>query len=732
MEKKTFNLQEAAINFIHNTCVGLRHDSSKAEESEGKECTGKSLKLNQIPYNMEMDIDRLCLEKAVQRFLDSGVAIDAFDVYFCFMEMFVGNYEKTKEMVELLSEFEANGSSLLMKHRDHYSHSVYVFILGLAIYETNSIYREEYKKFYKNEVGSEDDRAIAHHFMKYWGLSALFHDIGYPMELPYEQMISYFEIGGSKRDELPFLAYNRLEKYTEITPELQRKIAIAYGKADAVFFNTNELFGYDIESKLGKTYFLKPESVKDILKDKPEHPESFNNFMDHAYFSATILFRRLYDELKCPITKSDIDAMTAIILHNSLYKFKIAFYKNNELNKPLEMNLHPLAYMLMLCDELQCWDRTPYGRQSRGEVHPMNCDFTFGENSINACFVYDNTDEKIIDFEKKIKEGINPGKMKAYSEMISYAGNVCPYLEDIENIINTDPLNLTVEKKTHAPERSRKHTYLSSSSFLNLYYFAVSLNGCYELAEEGEEGWENKITEKGLKNLKEEFVEKFNKLSLEYKLSNINQAKGFDGYLNAIGAFYSDRPVDYPILDAFTEDEEKIIGPMEHERWLREKIEMGWKYGNVTDENLSGPEKKAKRENLRIHPDMIPEDKWNGIELFSSEARANYERLPKSEQMKDLTPMNAMLLLLKLYGGARVYRLMDPMDIQIEKLAKAVHDSWIEQKKSQGFRFGEIIDRENKTDSRICPYEELSETEKDLDRATVRAVLKGLKNNMMR
>ncbi len=30
-------------------------------------------------------------------------------------------------MIELLSEYEANGSGLLMKHRDHYSHSVYVF-----------------------------------------------------------------------------------------------------------------------------------------------------------------------------------------------------------------------------------------------------------------------------------------------------------------------------------------------------------------------------------------------------------------------------------------------------------------------------------------------------------------------------------------------------------------------------------------------------------------------------
>ena len=53
--------------------------------------------------------------------------------------MYVGDYEKTRRMIELLSEFEANGSGLLMKHRDHYSHSVYVFILGMAIFGSNKV-----------------------------------------------------------------------------------------------------------------------------------------------------------------------------------------------------------------------------------------------------------------------------------------------------------------------------------------------------------------------------------------------------------------------------------------------------------------------------------------------------------------------------------------------------------------------------------------------------------------
>ena len=228
-----------ALKFIDENCSELRFDQEISEREKTYGYKGTSLNKNQIPYNKEKDIDRLCLSNAVKRFLKTGKKEDAFDIYYCYLEMFIGDYEKTRRMIELLSEFEANGSGLLMKHRDHYVHSVYVFLIGLAIFESNDIYRDEYKKFYR----INDDKKASHHFLEYWGLASLFHDIGYPFELPFEQVASYFEVHGDKRSDRPYIAYNGIESFTTINKNISKKIAALFDNDENhIFDNTNEMF----------------------------------------------------------------------------------------------------------------------------------------------------------------------------------------------------------------------------------------------------------------------------------------------------------------------------------------------------------------------------------------------------------------------------------------------------------------------------------------------------------
>ena len=314
------------------------------------------------------------------------------------------------------------------------------------------------------------------------------------------------------------------------------------------------------------------------------------------------------------------------------------------------MKDHPLAFLLMLCDELQCWDRTAYGRNSRSELHPMAVDFDFSGNAIHAIYYYDLEEQDKIDmFRKAYKEWERNGergdapRLKAYSDM---AEKEQRFTTDIEKIVDTTDIPLHVVPDTRRNDRTNKHVFLSSSNFMHLYDFAVALHGRYKSED----------------TPVRELEEYFEVLSLEYQLSTLNRAKNFSRYLNAIDCFYTDRPVDYDMVTEFTPEQAAVFAPMEHERWVREHISMAWRRGNLyetaalPDEALRryGDEKvarKALREQLRMHALTMDGDPEEG-EIF-----AHFEALPEVEKGKDSEPFNSMLKLVKKFDGLRIYKL---------------------------------------------------------------------------
>ena len=652
-----FDLKSAALRFLHERCEGLLFDSHIEEEEERTGLYhGVSLAPGQIPYNMQMDIDRLCLERELEKFMDSAATQDAYTVFYCFLEIFFGNYGKYKKRVELLSEYESNGSSLLMKHQDHYTHSVFVFALGLAIYETNENFRRAFHSYYHFD---QESPKAAHFFLEYWGMTSLFHDIGYPFELTFEQVMAFFDAGDDDRTaNNPFIVYKNMKTMTQLSPRAQEHFEKMYGRK---FRTIDEVLAFDLTQKLGPFYSFSEEYLLKTLKMKPVKPESFCGYIDHAYFSSILLYHMLEAAMESGAYEgrlthpqvfgpAHIDALGAILLHYDLYSYSIAA-GDGEPKPRLSMDMHPLAWLLLLCDELQCWDRTAYGRNSRKELHPMAVEFDFSENRICARYMFDEKEQGKIDkylwayvtWKKNGKRGIRP-KLKTYSEM---ANEEKSFVKNIEQLVDTTCVPVTVVCDTAPVNRRNKQVYLSHSSFLHIHDFAVALNFRNALEEnEDENDVERSIMEKD-----------FSALSLEYKLSHINHVKAFSRYLNEIHCFYTDRQVDFDMLEAFTQEQIQRIAPLEYERWLREHQSMGWRRGDLY-ERVPVPRdanemsyRAALREQMRCHKLVI-----DG-ELTKEQIISHYQgHLSEYETQKNRLSFNNMLKLMRKFDGVRIYQ----------------------------------------------------------------------------
>lgn len=96
-------------------------------------------------------------------------------------------------------------------------------------------------------------------------MASLFHDIGYPFELPFEQVASYFEVDGDDRSKRPFVAYHGLESFTKLNKAMQRRIGLLFGLGtDKILSTTEELFAYSLSAKLGDIYYFSEEKCLDF------------------------------------------------------------------------------------------------------------------------------------------------------------------------------------------------------------------------------------------------------------------------------------------------------------------------------------------------------------------------------------------------------------------------------------------------------------------------------------
>lgn len=264
-------------------------------------------------------------QNAIECFLKSYNDKTAVEVYSCYIEVFIGKSEVSR-FIKLLSE-SVDPETLPLKHVK----CVYFFVLGLALFETNRDFAECYKRFY-----SIADEKTESHFLKYWGLCSLFHDVGFPFGQPDLDYVdadrTRISIGGE--EYLPLMKINEKAK---------EQLKCLY---NSDFDTESILFDFVVRKRLGKLFDF-PE-YKRLSPTDLKRGCTLTICIDRTLFDSYMVFRELCAVESYRLEEAVPDAIFAVGLHKVIYEL----YAVREQTPPLKAEDYPFLFLLVLCDKL--------------------------------------------------------------------------------------------------------------------------------------------------------------------------------------------------------------------------------------------------------------------------------------------------------------------------------------------------------------------------------------------
>ncbi len=340
---------------------------------------------------------------AVRTFLKSTTVDSAYKVYETFFKAYwIGTQGKENPfltLIENMKRFEEFAGRLTPDQRDHYIHSVFVFLLGLTVYEQNYNYKKTFKNYALNkEIYPHSYDTSYEEFFYRWGLASLFHDIAYPLEITLKQakyyadlLCSYPETGDRNlKITMDLCNFEEFIKLSTINPNPRHEEYFVSKYPDYKRKFHHDAIAILSESIANNFNLNFNEVSKNIHNFKITMQEG--NFIDHGFYSSVIMLRWYHHLVKStnwnpayfyyPIA----DAASAIFLHNY---FEHGLMKSFDL-KPLRAKIHPIAYLLVLCDHLQEWKRECYGRENLNYKCPTDFKLTLNNYTLEINYEFSN------------------------------------------------------------------------------------------------------------------------------------------------------------------------------------------------------------------------------------------------------------------------------------------------------------------------------------------------------
>jgi hypothetical protein len=637
------------------------------------------------------------------------------------------------DLVKIMKDYEVNTGDLIEKQRDHFVHSVNVFLLGLAIYSQNKKYRDifkayvttgPYKEYYKinGELSHEE-------FFYRWGVASLLHDIGYPVEIIGKQLNKFINDGVKSisnsynaNTAIDFKDFNEFNAILKIDPNFADCYTNVFPEAKFLnLFKPTDIMAHKIATDFSNV------DVNLVSR----HLDSFVNvmgdsdFIDHGFFSAILVLNsygfmiQKYAKDKVFFFYPIVDSASAILLHN--------YYRNVLQKDPFNLKaLHPrqspLAFLLILCDELQEWNREPYGvkDKNKGRVDDLLLDI--GENLMDVEYVLrggsmglgftDDKEEllyKVLHINSLFKKGL------LVSVKLDHENSI------IREIIKSEiPAPSVLLRNVEKLALEIHQQYIDTTTTL---YEMKKASG--ELDDDLKEKYENLC--------------EFKDLAPHFKISNIRQARSIPIKLNVIGCEFANKADKREAVTEFSEEEILDLARLEHEEWCEEKIGAGWTYGEVRDDDN------------RIHNYLVPwEDLPPEIQQYDidpvkniphlvdsiglkivrtrirmltiemhkfysqgQETTTDFDDLPKYIRYSNYRQADFLVKILSEIGYDVVdkdpsKKAIDPFDEnELEYLAKREHTAWFLLRLNSGWTHGEIRDDELRTNPNLVPWENL-------------------------
>lgn len=503
------------------------------------------------------------IRSCINNFLNNENRDTAFEVYKAFFDSYridmPGENNPFTDIILVLEEYENTAASLIDNQRDHFVHAVNVFLTGLSIYISNSNYRNAFESTVLNGVYKDCYSTKHEEFFYRWGISSLLHDIGYPIEIVGNQINRFLKIVSDADGEdvrtkarisySDFDELNSIKKINDVA-SFTRDFIVAY--PDSVEINPLkpiDLMAYRIHDSLG-TDLMKTKNDLDHFTEKMAE----SGFIDHGYFSSIIVLKWYGSLIQLnnfnpkyfywPV----LDSATAILLHNY---FKNVIRKGDYNHEPMKAIENPIAYLLILCDEAQEWNRVARGIKTKKRVLAQSVNFSISDNYLALSYTS----------KSPMFEGFVQDRIDTFYNLL-----------DINSLFNKGLSVDTIASSTINELIENKQTNRPHLDSVERLAIAIHMN----------------YNEKRLKDfpLEELKYPNFSDLPDDMKYSNIRQALGIYDKLDIIGCEL--KPIDSKAY-TLSNDEIEFLAEIEHEDWIKERIESGWTLGDKDVENKKSP-----------------------------------------------------------------------------------------------------------------------------------------------